>query len=88
MTRVSEVASVHALDLQRRRSEFTSRMRQLLETLGHGAIRAQPTAELMLDEHYVPYLGPRRLRSLSSASDHSRLVAAYVLGLAAAAEST
>ena len=62
-------------------------MRQLLETLGHGAIRAQPTAELMLDEHYVPYLGPRRLRSLSSASDHSRLVAAYVLGLAAAAES-
>ena len=87
-TQVAKVTPVHAFDLQRRRSEFTSRMRQLLETLGHGAILAQPIAELTLNEHYVPYLGPRRLRSLGSASDHSRLVAAYVLGLAAASEST
>jgi len=37
-----------------------------------------------LDEQYVPYLGTRRLRSLGSASDHPRLVAAYVLALAKA----
>ena len=37
---------------------------------------------LTLDDHYVPYLKSRRLRSLGSASDHPRLVAAYVLALA------
>ncbi len=87
-THIAIAAPVHAFDLQRRRSEFTSRMRQLLTALGHGALLAQPTAELTVDDHYIPYLGPRRLRSLGSASDHSRLVAAYVLALAAASEST
>jgi hypothetical protein len=87
-THIAVVAPVHEFDLQRRRSEFTSRMRQLLTALGHGALLAQPTAELTVDDHYIPYLGPRRLRSLGSASDHSRLVAAYVLALAAASEST
>jgi hypothetical protein len=81
------VAPIHEFDLQRRRSEFTTRLRRLLQALGHGAILAQPGSELHLDEHYIPYLGPRRLRSLGSASDHSRLVAAYVLALAAASES-
>lgn len=87
-THIAAVAAVHAFDLQRRRFEFTSRMRQLLAALGHGALLAQPTAELTVDDHYIPYLGPRRLRSLGSASDHSRLVAAYVLALAAASDST
>jgi hypothetical protein len=36
------------------------------------------------DERYIPYLETRRLRSLGSASDHARLVAAYVLALAEA----
>jgi DNA repair exonuclease SbcCD ATPase subunit len=86
VSRTSDVAVVpmHQFDLLRRKSEFTSRLRLLLQALGHGAILAQPDSELRLDEHYVPYLGPRRLRSLGSASDHSRLVAAYVLALAAA----
>lgn len=81
-------ASVYESDLLRRRIEFTTRLRRLLEALGHGAILAQPMSELHLDEHYIPYLGPRRLRSLGSASDQSRLIAAYVLALAAASEST
>jgi energy-coupling factor transporter ATP-binding protein EcfA2 len=33
---------------------------------------------------YVPYLDTRQLRSLGSASDHSRLTTAYALALAAA----
>jgi hypothetical protein len=87
-THTTAVAAIHEFDLHRRRTEFTTRLRRLLQALGHGAILAQPASELRLDEHYIPYLGPRRLRSLGSASDHSRLVAAYVLALAAASEST
>jgi hypothetical protein len=75
---------VFELDLQRRITRFVKEIRLLLKALGHSAILVQPKAELHFDEHYTPYLGPRRLRSLGSASDHSRLVAAYVLALAAA----
>jgi hypothetical protein len=39
---------------------------------------------ITLDEHYVPYLGARRLRSSGSASDHCRVIVAYVLALAEA----
>lgn len=87
-THATAVALTDEFDLRNRRTEFTNRLSQLLEALGHGAILVQSGAELRLDEHYIPYLGPRRLRSLGSASDHSRLVAAYVLALAAASEST
>ena len=38
---------------------------------------------LIFDEQYMPYFENRRLRSLGSASDHSRLTAAYALALAA-----
>ena len=37
---------------------------------------------MRVDENYIPYLGSRRLRSLGSASDQARLIAAYVLALA------
>lgn len=87
-TLTTDVAPTDQSDLKRRLAEFTGRLRQLLVALGHGAILAEPAAELRLDDDYIPYLGPRRLRSLGSASDHSRLVAAYVLALAAASEST
>ncbi len=73
-------------DIKRRLKEFIGRLRELLVALGHSAILSQREAVLSLDDHYVPYLGPRRLRSLGSASDHSRLVAAYVLALAVASE--
>lgn len=73
-------------DLNQRVKEFTSQLLELLTALGHSAILSQPSLDLKLHDHYIPYLGPRRLRSLGSASDHSRLVAAYVLALAAASE--
>ncbi len=73
-------------DLNRRLKEFSGRLIELLTALGHSAVASQPNPDLSLDEHYIPYLGPRRLRSLGSASDHSRLVAAYVLALAVASE--
>jgi hypothetical protein len=82
----AEAVTTDRSDLERRLKEFTGRLRELLIALGHGAILSQPDANLNLDEHYTPYLGPRRLRSLGSASDHPRLVAAYVLALAAASE--
>ena len=76
------------LDLSRRVAEFRARLRMFLRALGHSAILAQPSSDVTLDDRYIPHLGPRRLRSLGSASDHSRLVSAYVLALAAASEST
>jgi len=82
----AETISTDKTDIERRLKEFTSQLRELLAALGHGAIVSQPDSNLHLDEHYVPYLGPRRLRSLGSASDHSRLVAAYVLALAGASQ--
>ena len=82
----AETVTTDRADLDRRLMQFTRRLLELLKALGHGAILSQPNPNLVLDEHYIPYLGPRRLRSLGSASDHSRLVAAYVLALAVASE--
>lgn len=82
----SETISGEDADLHRRIKGFTQRLRELLTALGHSTILKQPEADLHLDEHYVPHVGPRRLRSLGSASDHSRLVAAYVLALAVASQ--
>jgi DNA repair exonuclease SbcCD ATPase subunit len=82
----TETVTTEKTDLELRLVEFTGRLRELLIALGHGAILSQPEPDLHLDDHYIPYLGPRRLRSLGSASDHSRLVAAYVLALAVASE--
>jgi hypothetical protein len=73
-------------DSRHRLTEFRLRLGRLLRALGHSAILAQPLAEVTLDARYIPYLGPRRLRSLGSASDHPRLIAAYVLALAATSE--
>jgi hypothetical protein len=75
-----------APDLQRRRDEFVNNLRQYLTALGHSAVRSGNEALVTLDEQYIPYLGTRRLRSLGSASDQSRLVAAYSLALSAASK--
>lgn len=82
----TETITTNNTDLNRRLKVFTVKLRELLEALGHGAITSQPELELSIDDEYIPYLGPRRLRSLGSASDHSRLVAAYVLALAVTSE--
>lgn len=76
-----------AVDLDRRRSVFEDDLRNLLRALGHKAVTTGTERDLRLDEDYIPYLGPRRLRSLGSASDHPRLVAAYALALAEASRS-
>jgi hypothetical protein len=41
-------------------------------------------AEVSLSDQYTPMLGTKRIRSLGSASDQSRLIAAYTLALAEA----
>lgn len=82
----TKTVTTEEADLELRKKEFTRQLRELLRALGHKAILSQPHAELHLDDHYVPYLGSRRLRSLGSASDHARLVTAYVLALAVASE--
>ena len=73
-------------DLARRVSIFASALRDYLIALGHSAVTAENAAQIRMDEQYVPYLGNRRLKSLGSASDRSRLVAAYSLALAAASQ--
>lgn len=74
-------------DLASRITAFEGILQSLLVALGHSAIPASSTSSVNLDSDYIPYLGPRRLRSLGSASDHSRLVTAYSLALAVAAQS-
>jgi hypothetical protein len=54
--------------------------------LGHSAVKEGTAKEVTLDEQYVPFMNGRRLRALGSASDQSRLVAAYSLALAATAQ--
>lgn len=82
--RATQQAGQPASDLARRIDVFLGDLRQYLIALGHSALRTDNPGSLHLDERYVPYLGTRRLRSLGSASDQSRLVAAYSLALAAA----
>lgn len=78
--------STEAIDLEGRRSEFEHTLRGYVTALGHSAVKAENSMKLVLDDQYVPHLGSRRLRSLGSASDQSRLVAAYSLALAAASQ--
>jgi len=86
------IAEVHAAgddeaqdsDLRTRIAKFEEMLRLQLLALGHSAVSRANATEVRLDDRYIPYLGSRRLRSLGSASDHPRLVAAYVLALAQA----
>lgn len=71
-------------DLGARLKMFETLLGEQLLALGHSAVSAGNVASVHLDDRYIPYLGERRLRSLGSASDHPRLVAAYVLALAKA----
>ena len=73
-------------DLEWRRSEFDRTLRSYVTALGHSAVNAENSTTLFLDDQYVPHLSSRRLRSLGSASDQSRLVAAYSLALAATSQ--
>ena len=73
-----------SVDLSQRKAAFLEALRKYLIELQHSEINAASASSLSFDEQYVPYLDTRRLRSLGSASDHSRLTMAYALALAAA----
>ncbi|MES2220365.1 MAG: hypothetical protein V4587_05290 [Acidobacteriota bacterium] len=78
-----ESATIPPPDVAARKAAFTDELRRYLIALGHSALQPQDAHSLSLDDEYVPFLGGRRLRSLGSASDQSRLIAAYSLALAA-----
>ena len=73
-----------ASDLDQRVGAFTKALRTYLLALGHSAVRPANVEGVRLDEDYVPQMETRRLRSLGSASDKPRVIAAYSLALAAA----
>ena len=68
------------------RDAFLKALRNYLVALGHSAVKEANAVEVTLDDQYVPFMNGRRLRALGSASDQSRLVAAYSLALAATAQ--
>jgi hypothetical protein len=67
---------------------FLSNLRKYLVALGHSEVNESNAHTVVLDDQYTPFMNGRRLRSLGSGSDPSRLVAAYSLALAAAAQQT
>jgi predicted component of type VI protein secretion system len=70
-------------DLSERRRELLDALRKYLLEVRHSEVRPGTEQLLTFDEQYVPYFDNRRLRSLGSASDQSRLTAAYALAAAA-----
>jgi DNA repair exonuclease SbcCD ATPase subunit len=81
-----EAALTSAPHIQPRKQAFLEALKKYLVALGHSAVRRDNSHLLSLDEQYVPFMDGRRLRGLGSASDQSRLVAAYSLALAAASQ--
>ena len=65
-----------ASDLDQRVGVFTGALRTYLLALGHSAVRPANVEGVRLDEDYVPQMETRRLRSLGSASDKPRVIAA------------
>lgn len=84
--RSSVAAAEEYVDKTGIRDAFTVALRKYLVALGHSAVKEVTAKEVTLDEQYVPFMNGRRLRALGSASDQSRLVAAYSLALAATAQ--
>ena len=85
VTEASDGISVEGADadLLLRKAAFEKRIAEFLDKLRHEGIADAPGQQLTLreDEDYTPYWGRRRVRSLGSASDRSRLIQAYVLAL-------
>jgi hypothetical protein len=79
-------ATTQSPDIQGRKQTFLEALRNYLVALGHSAVRRANSSLLSLDDEYTPFMDGRRLRGLGSASDQSRLVAAYSLALAAASQ--
>ena len=74
-------------DVVRRRARLQEALARYIRELGHSAVTIDNIDKLRIDDDYVPYLGTRRLHALGSASDQSRLIAAYSLAVADASKS-
>jgi predicted nucleic acid-binding Zn-ribbon protein len=81
-----DTATVSSPDIEGRKRAFSDALRKYLIALGHSAVRQSNADLVTLDDEYVPFIEGRRLRALGSASDQSRLVAAYSLALAATSQ--
>jgi hypothetical protein len=64
------------------RTAFLDELRAFVVALGCAGVTAADAPAIILDQHYVPELRGRWLRSYGSASDRARLIAAYLLALA------
>ncbi|MGN6106577.1 MAG: hypothetical protein ACTHU0_15835 [Kofleriaceae bacterium] len=60
---------------------FLAKLRQHLVALGCAGVTTKDAPSVELDEHYLPTLRSRWVRSLGSASDRARLIVAYTLAL-------
>jgi hypothetical protein len=79
-----ESVGISTADLAERVGAFTAAFRDHLVALGHSEVTEDNKGDVTLNDQYVPLLNGRKLRYLGSASDPSRMVAAYSLALAAA----
>jgi len=88
ISQASEFSSgmVASSDINKRKQAFTDELKKYLIALGHSAVRQINAHLVTMDDEYVPFMEGRRLRALGSASDQSRLVAAYSLALAATSQ--
>src|SRR5208282_312592 len=82
------IASKSLFDQSASRQAFVAALREYLIALGHSAVDRHSAETVSIDDQFVPFMNGRRLRALGSASDQSRLVAAYSLALVAAAQQT
>lgn len=71
-------------DLAARVDALTGWLRQYLVAWGHSEVKPSNASSIHLDDRYEPYLNDLRLKSLGSASDGARLIAAYTFAIAAA----
>lgn len=79
-------AAIVGIIVDDRKAAFIEALRKYLVALGHSEVTSQDAHSVTLDDQYVPFMNGKRLRALGSASDQSRLVAAYSLALAAVSE--
>jgi predicted nucleic acid-binding Zn-ribbon protein len=84
--RAFDSSSIVSPDIESRRRAFIDALSKYLIALGHSAVRPDNAHLISLDDEYIPFMEGRRLRALGSASDQSRLVAAYSLALAATSQ--
>ena len=84
--KAATVRTAASADFSLRKAAFTEALGNCLLAFGHSAITFGNRSSVSLNEQYTPMLNQKRLRSLGSASDQSRLIAAYTLALADASQ--